>query len=206
MAEKKEYRSALRSRRFIRQSFLELLKEKRLEKITVTDIVKRADINRSTFYAHYADVWALIEEIQQEFVEQSVSLLKGADFLSLLRDPIPFLKKWIEIANQNRVLYTILGKSSIATSSIEQFKLLLVEKAMNLPQIPEEIRQQKNYEIRINFFVGGIINVYQQYLVGNLDATTDEIIEDIAAILISSAPSVLDGYISRQETNQNASK
>lgn len=206
MAEKKEYRSALRSRRFIRQSFLELLKEKRLEKITVTDIVKRADINRSTFYAHYADVRALIEEIQQEFVEQSVSLLKGADFLSLLRDPIPFLKKWIEIANQNRVLYTILGKSSIATSSIEQFKLLLVEKAMNLPQIPEEIRQQKNYEIRINFFVGGIINVYQQYLVGNLDATTDEIIEDIAAILISSAPSVLDGYISRQETNQNASK
>lgn len=206
MPEKKEYRSALRSRRFIRQSFLELLKEKRLEKITVTDIVKRADINRSTFYAHYADVRALIEEIQQEFVEQSVSLLKGADFLSLLRDPIPFLKKWIEIANQNRVLYTILGKSSIATSSIEQFKLLLVEKAMNLPQIPEEIRQQKNYEIRINFFVGGIINVYQQYLVGNLDATTDEIIEDIAAILISSAPSVLDGYISRQETNQNASK
>ena len=206
MAEKKEYRSALRSRRFIRQSFLELLKEKRLEKITVTDIVKRADINRSTFYAHYADVRALIEEIQQEFVEQSVSLLKGADFLSLLRDPIPFLKKWIEIANQNRVLYTILGKSSIATSSIEQFKLLLVEKAMNLPQIPEEIRQQKNYEIRINFFVGGIINIYQQYLVGNLDATTDEIIEDIAAILISSAPSVLDGYISRQETNQNASK
>lgn len=206
MAEKKEYRSALRSRRFIRQSFLELLKEKRLEKITVTDIVKRADINRSTFYAHYADVRALIEEIQQEFVEQSVSLLKGADFLSLLRDPIPFLKKWIEIANQNRVLYTILGKSSIATSSIEQFKLLLVEKAMNLPQIPEEIRQQKNYEIRINFFVGGIINVYQQYLVGNLDATTDEIIEDIAAILISSAPSVLDGYISRQETNQNTSK
>lgn len=99
-----------------------------------------------------------------------------------------------------------MGKSSIATSSIEQFKLLLVEKAMNLPQIPEEIRQQKNYEIRINFFVGGIINVYQQYLVGNLDATTDEIIEDIAAILISSAPSVLDGYISRQETNQNASK
>lgn len=197
MPEKKEYRSALRSRRFIRQSFLELLKEKRLEKITVTDIVKRADINRSTFYAHYADVRALIEEIQQEFVEQSVSLLKGADFLSLLRDPIPFLKKWIEIANQNRVLYTILGKSSIATSSIEQFKLLLVEKAMNLPQIPEEIRQQKNYEIRINFFVGGIINVYQQYLVGNLDATTDEIIEDIAAILISSAPSVLDGYISR---------
>ena len=61
MAEKKEYRSAIRSRRFIRQAFMELLREKRLEKITVTDIVNRADINRSTFYAHYTDVKALIE-------------------------------------------------------------------------------------------------------------------------------------------------
>ena len=202
MPEKKEYRSALRSRRFIRQSFMELLKEKRLEKITVTDIVSRADINRSTFYAHYADVRALTEEIQREFVEQSISLLKGADLLTLLRDPIPFLKKWIEIANQNRDLYAILGKNAIAASSIEQFKLLLVEKAMNMPQIPEEIRRQKNYEIRINFFVGGIINVYQQYLVGNLDATTDEIIADIAAVITSSAPSVLS-ICETQEKNSH---
>ena len=48
MAEKKEYRSAIRSRRLIRAALLELLQEKKFEKITVTDIVKRADINRST--------------------------------------------------------------------------------------------------------------------------------------------------------------
>lgn len=192
MAERKEYRSALRSRRFIRQSFLELLKEKRPEKITVTDIVNRADVNRSTFYAHYADVRALVEEIQREFVEQSVSLLKGTDLQTLLRDPVPFLKKWIDIANQNRELHTFLGKNAIASSSIEQFKILLVEKAMNMPQIPEEIRRQKNYEIRVNFFVGGIINVYQQYLVGNLDATTDEIIADIASVITASVHTILD--------------
>jgi len=192
MAERKEYRSALRSRRFIRQAFLELLQEKRLEKITVTDIVNRADINRSTFYAHYPDVRGLIEEIQQEFVEQSVSLLKGADFLTLLRDPVPFLRKWLEIANRNRDLYVFLGKTAIATNHIEQFKLLLVEKALNMPQIPENIRSQRNYAIRINFFVGGIINVYQQYLVGNLDATADEIIADISEVIISSAPTILE--------------
>lgn len=201
MAEKKEYRSALRSRRLIRQAFMDLLKEKRLGKITVTDIVGRADINRSTFYAHYADVRALVEEIQREFVEESVSLLKGADFLTLLQDPVPFLKKWIEIANQNRDLYAILGKNAIAASSIEHFKLLLVEKALNMPQVPEELRRQKNYEIRINFFVGGVINVYQQYLVGNLDATADEIIEDIAAVITSSAPSVLNICDSREKSS-----
>ena len=63
---------------------------------------------------------------------------------------------------------------------------------MRIPQIPEEIRTQKSFEIRVHFFVGGIINVYQQYLVGNLEATSDEIISDIAAVITSSAHTLLD--------------
>lgn len=57
-------------------------------------------------------------------------------------------------------------------------KVILVEKAMNLSVIPEEIRSQRNFAIQVNFFIGGIINVYQQYLIGTLDATDEEIIEE----------------------------
>ena len=192
MAEKKEYRSAIRSRRFIRQAFLELLIEKRFEKITVTDIVNRADINRSTFYAHYTDVKALIEEIQYEIVNRSISLIKETDFLELLNSPIPFLQKLIDIANENRELYTILGKTALSFNQLEKIKVLLVEKAMNLTEIPEEIRSKKKFEIRVNFFVGGIINVYQQYLVGTLDATPEEIIDDIADLIKSSSHTILN--------------
>lgn len=192
MAEKKEYRSAIRSRRFIRQAFLELLKEKRFDKITVTDIVNRADINRSTFYAHYTDVKALIEEIQYEIVNRSVSLIKEMDFLELLNSPVPFLRKLIDIANENRELYAILGKTALSFSQLEKIKVLLVEKAMNLSEIPEEIRRQKKFEVRVNFFVGGIINVYQQYLVGTLDATPEEIIDDIADLIRSSSTTILN--------------
>lgn len=192
MAEKKEYRSAIRSRRFIRQAFMELLKEKRLEKITVTDIVNRADINRSTFYAHYTDVKALIEEIQHEVIERTMVLVKEMDFMEILRQPTPFVKKLIDIANENRELYAVLGKAALSMNQLERIKLLLVEKAMQLPQIPEEIRSQKNFAVRINFFVGGIINVYQQYLMGNLDASSEEIVDDIAVLIRTSSDSILN--------------
>lgn len=192
MAEKKEYRSAIRSRRFIRQAFMELLKEKRLEKITVTDIVNRADINRSTFYAHYTDVKALIEEIQHEVIERTMVLVKEMDFMEILRQPTPFVKKLIDIANENRELYAVLGKAALSMNQLERIKLLLVKKAMQLPQIPEEIRSQKNFAVRINFFVGGIINVYQQYLMGNLDASSEEIVDDIAVLIRTSSDSILN--------------
>lgn len=192
MAEKKEYRSAVRSRRFIRQAFMEMLREKSFEKITVTDIVNRADINRSTFYAHYADVRALMDEIQNEFVERALSVVKEMDFLELIHSPVPFLQKLIEIANENRDLYTIIGKTMLTMSQMEKIKVILVEKALSLPEIPEEIRSQRNFRIRLHFFVGGIINVYQQYLTGNLDVTSEEIIEEISILIKSSSHTILD--------------
>lgn len=191
MVEKKEYRSAIRSRRFIRQAFLELLKEKSLEKITVTDIVNRADINRSTFYAHYADIRALTEEIQSEFVERAIALVKDMDFRELPHSPVPFLRKLVEIANENRELYTIVGKTAMTMHQLEKIKVL-VEKALKLSEIPEEIRNQRNFRIRLHFFVGGIINVYQQYLVGILDTTDEEIIEEIAMLIKSSSHTILE--------------
>ena len=192
MAEKKEYRSALRSRRLIRAALLELLQEKKFEKITVTDIVKRADINRSTFYAHYSDVRALMEELQNEFVERALALVKDMDFRELLHSPVPFLRRLVEIANENRELYTIVGKTALTMSQLERIKVILVEKALDLSEIPEDIRSQRNFRIRLHFFVGGIINVYQQYLLGNLDVTTDEIVEEIAILIKSSSHTILD--------------
>ena len=192
MTEKKEYRSAIRSRRFIRQAFMELMKEKKIEKITVTDIVNRADINRSTFYAHYTDVRGLVEEIQSEFVERAMAVVKEMDFRDLLHSPVPFLRKLVEIANENRELYTIVGKTALSMNQLEKIKVILVEKALELSEIPEEIRNQRSFRIRLHFFVGGIINVYQQYLVGNLDVTTEEIVEEIATLIKSSSHTILD--------------
>jgi hypothetical protein len=136
-------------------------------------------------------VKALIDEIQKEIIERSIALVKEMDFLDLLNSPVPFLRKLIEIANENKEMYAILGKWALSNNQLEKIKVLLVEKAMNLTQIPEEIRSQKKFEIRVNFFVGGIINVYQQYLVGTLDVTDEEIIDDIADLIKSSSHTIL---------------
>lgn len=54
------------TKRAIRASFLKLLNERPLNKITVKDIVEDCGINRNTFYYHFSDIPALIEAIVQE--------------------------------------------------------------------------------------------------------------------------------------------
>lgn len=50
----------------IRNSFLNLLSEKPMDKISVTEICRDADINRGTFYSHYTDPYELKTRLEAE--------------------------------------------------------------------------------------------------------------------------------------------
>ena len=54
----------------IRSALFELLKEKELQNITVTDICRLADINRGTFYKYYKDVPDLYAQIETSIAEE----------------------------------------------------------------------------------------------------------------------------------------
>lgn len=46
----------------MKAALLELMQQMDFEKITVKDICKRAGVNRSTFYAHYTDIYQMLDE------------------------------------------------------------------------------------------------------------------------------------------------
>ena len=54
----------------IKDSLLELMKECSISKVTVTDICKKANINRNTFYSHYANQFELLSHIEDELYEE----------------------------------------------------------------------------------------------------------------------------------------
>ena len=74
------------TRRAIKETFTALLEERPLNDITVKDIVERCGINRNSFYYHYQDLPALIEEIIKEDAEAIIraypsvtSIVEGFD-------------------------------------------------------------------------------------------------------------------------------
>ena len=53
-------------------SFLKLLEETPLDKITVKDIVEDCGINRNTFYYYYHDIYALLEELFSDEIRRAM--------------------------------------------------------------------------------------------------------------------------------------
>lgn len=60
----------------IRGAFISLLGERPFEKITVTDILRRALINRKTFYAHYEDKFDLADKMTGELYDELAAFLE----------------------------------------------------------------------------------------------------------------------------------
>lgn len=192
MRQRKEYRSGIRSREWIRKAFIELLSEKDFKKITVTDIVNRADINRSTFYVHYSDIFALVDEIENEIVNRSITLISSIDNHSIFENPVPFLKALTEPIEANQELYNLLLHTDFAQKKLDRTKEVFVNLTLNSPEVPNELRHSKMFIVRINFFIGGIINTYQQWMQGKIDCTLDEITQEIAALIITSGKDIIE--------------
>ena len=68
-----------KTQRAIRAAFLELREKKPLEKITVKELCQRAEIHKSTFYDHYADVYALSDALETQVVESVLQELTHPD-------------------------------------------------------------------------------------------------------------------------------
>ena len=77
----------------IEKVFVELLQTQELNELTVSDICKKAGINRSTFYANYVDIYELADKVKQRLEEDVDCLYReeieqgfnSNDYLKLFR-------------------------------------------------------------------------------------------------------------------------
>ncbi len=71
----------------LKQTLLTLLEKKPINKITVKEVCELAELNRATFYSHYADCFDLLESIENDMLKdfaQSLQYIRSPDVSSLL--------------------------------------------------------------------------------------------------------------------------
>lgn len=91
----------------IQQAFMLFLRQRELSQISVSDICKEAGINRSTFYANYADIYDLANKLCQELENEVAHLLVLESGWQQSRQE--FLKLFRHIRD-NQQLYTVFFK------------------------------------------------------------------------------------------------
>ncbi len=177
----------------IKKSFLELLSEKKLNKITVQEICKKADINRATFYAHYADIYDLMHQIESEIIQGVQAILDN--YASNRDGGIMLLTKFIEENAEfyntflnNRENWELMDKLSDTTqeSSIKRWT-------------SEPVRMsRREAEYLHTFSAGCFLSIIKKWLSDHEKVSAEEIARMIIILLESSTQAFLEAYKERQ--------
>ena len=82
-----------KTNRIIKETFLKQICIKPLNKVTVTGLAQEAEINKSTFYLHYLDIYALYDETLKEIVSQIAD--KYNPYPLFFTDPEEFVRVFL---------------------------------------------------------------------------------------------------------------
>lgn len=170
---KAEYRSAVRSRRMILASLVDLLQEKSVDRITVSDVVRRAEINRGTFYAHYTDVPDVINHLIQQIFASIVDAL--AEQPKQLSDVPHVLLPQIQSILETDLDFCRKIMTSKASNLMYEQLVAIVTDYMLQREEEFGFGNHELYISAIRFCAGGLTNLYRDWFAGKLDCSLSEL-------------------------------
>lgn len=169
----------------IRNSFLSLLREKPMQRITVRELCEKAQINRSTFYSYYLDVYDLLQNIEHELLDAfAQSLLIEINNWTDI-SAIGICKKIFKVLEKNSALCEVLlganGDYVAVEKCIEIGKnFFMAPYIERYPQIDPSLLE--NYYI---FVSSGAISLLRNWLYSDTEISSDEMAQQIGTMIDS---------------------
>lgn len=163
---RRRYRNSLRSQRMLRDAFVSLLAEKEVERITVSDVTRRADLNRGTFYSHYANMDALLRDVLGVLADQLYEVVDRSLADDFLENPEPVLELVSHYLNQDRVLFEAILRSGNADAFVSGVhRAILSRVRASLGLVKDEVDEQDNARlVQAEFIAGGLVSVYRAWI------------------------------------------
>jgi len=161
----------------LRNSLLQLLKVKQISTITVKEICELADINRSTFYAHYSDQFELLAQIEEELIED-MSMYLSSYNLEVEDEVLQKTEKLIEYfatkEEECRILLNNNGDSSFQKKVMVVAQNFIMKNWQEIHYLDKEISEYVS-----SFIVSGSIQIMKTWLMNGMDKSPKEIAEII---------------------------
>ena len=175
----------------ISSAFVLLLSQKSLNDITISDIAKAAQINRKTFYRHYRGIYELVDELENNIVSEFERVIKESNIQNPFNEAHIIFRKLTEVLNRSRDFYTCLLnvdlRAGLLAKILDSLKQLVRNKLADSMSLPE-------HEITIitEYFVAGIIAVYQSWFNSGCIESPEEIARVIGTISVDGISGIID--------------
>ncbi len=170
-----------KSQRRIIESFLKMRKKMSLEEIKVVELCQDADVNKSTFYSYFHDIYDLSDRLQMEVFKQIIQSLEDPN--SLVKQPDLFA---IEVLNNCKPGVSIM-KTLFSGSQSYKLPMKMEEAIKEQFYIYRpETRGKMKHAVMLSYKIYGAFFALQN----NLNFDQDEVIRYIGELTASFATNI----------------
>ena len=168
-------RRVRKTKKQLRECLTRLLKEKKVQDITVRELTDMADLNRGTFYLHYRDVFDLLEKTENELLDEFNQLMyrhKASEINDKLDE---IFMEIFHLVQENAALVEILLGENGDLNFVNRLKLLVREKCL---QDWMELFRSANsafFEAYYSFIVSGCVGLVQYWLQSGMKESPEEL-------------------------------
>ena len=166
-----------RTHTLIRETFLKELAAVGFSGLTVKRLIDTAHVNRSTFYAHFDDIRALLDEIEDELIKQLVAINREVPIQETMAKIIPvevilypyFLNVAAFIHDNGATIHSLIGEptSQFLNKAYERLRSQWSDEAR-----PVQFRIPQNFAIAA--MVGLLMSLSREWVRNGFDPSKEE--------------------------------
>lgn len=173
-----EDRRVRKTKKAIYEVFCELTKEKKLNEITIKELCLMADINKSTFYLHYRDIYDLANSIQTTLIRDVCDIINEYSYDVIIAKAPEIWKrvadKYFKDVNDFGMLMQRPGMSVMAQelerSAIDTIMTKFVDAGMK-----KDSADYFHHHLYVTFIINGYIGVLKEFNVSEMADAMDEV-------------------------------
>lgn len=178
------------TKQIIKESLIELMRAYPIAKISVKMLCETADINRSTFYAHYSDTYDLLRQIQQDIIAEVAEHISGSAFSEQSQLTVQALNQILEYAKENSELFKVILSDNGDLAFQKDIMRLAQQKTINEIRNTEKVEKRTSEYLQL-FIATGALSVVEKWLHDGMPESTQEMAEICATLLYKG----LSGFI-----------
>lgn len=144
-----------KTKQAIFNAFYSLRKKYPIEKIKVTDICKSANINRTTFYDYFEDIYDLSSDYERFLIDDCFKLFKNKE--DFYKNPSMFVEEFRKAINLHKEDFNILGKG--------REKELLYNIENKVDEMFEKDLDRNDKKYLFVFLSGGFFHTIEKHVV-----------------------------------------
>ncbi|MGL1892622.1 MAG: TetR family transcriptional regulator C-terminal domain-containing protein [Spirochaetaceae bacterium] len=183
MRTEKQDRRIRKTKKLLRDSLVETLQSKELTKITVRELCQHADINRSTFYLHYRDIFDLWRQLENKVEQDLKEILSSFSPNSIITNPLPLLLEISKLLEEEKEFNKLLFSSRESIIFLDQLKEDFIKYFMDENQDLIKKSKDRDFEFYITFAISGIFSLFTKWFVEEKDFPLEKLAHTIEQLI-----------------------